>query len=127
MGQSILYLHPDIFHPISFIPKSSDYFLLEVISKLADSNQNSTLFLPQVNLPFPLWIVTSCLGHGEVSNNSHQHLLLLSIFSICFHPSILLLFLSYVDLNIQICFCHWPHFSGNSVTTVLLNQYSIVK
>lgn len=46
-GLSILYLHPDIFHPISFIPKSSDYFLLEVISKLADSNQNSTCFYPK--------------------------------------------------------------------------------
>ena len=121
MDQSILYLLPDIFHPISFIPKSSGYFLLEVISKLAYSNQNSTLFLPQVNLPFPLWIVTSCLSHGEVPNNSHQHLLLLSNFSICLHPSIFLLFLPYLDLNIQIFFCDWPPFSDNSVTTVHLN------
>lgn len=35
LGQSTLYLHPDTFHPVSFIPKSSGYFLLEVISKLA--------------------------------------------------------------------------------------------
>lgn len=118
LGQSILYLHPDILHPVSFIPKSSGYFLLEVISKLAYSNQYSISFLSQVNLPSPLWIVSSFLSHGRVPSNSHQHLLL-SIFSVCLHPSILLLFLPYLDFNIQICSCHWPPFSGNSVTTVL--------
>ena len=114
-------------HPLSSPRYLPSHLIYSKIFRLFlfGSHFKASIFKSELNFVStpsqPSFPFVDCLSHGEVPNNSHQHLLLLSIFSICLHPSIFLLFLPYLDLNIQIFFCHWPPFSDNSVTTVLLN------